>query len=211
MTGWKMSRRWGDLEAKQSLLHDVFAVQEFNFKPLEDTQRQGLERSRSVLHGLWSCCGGDSHPLSAPDRLVEETVEVSEPEAIAQLDEATQAGRLSADLALPLASGGLQALRKGSALVRRQTLEGHVAYGFQHAVDQVQRSVHLALFVSGWIQDRRDFREPWLEAAEAFFPKSGQLCLQWETQELLDVSGVFGQMITQEIASSTAVRLLVKP
>ena len=67
--------------------------------------------------------------------------------------------------------------------------------------------MHLALFVSGWISSRSDFRRPWREAAQVFFPKSGQLALEWETQELLDVSGVFGQMITQEIASSTATEL----
>lgn len=170
MTGWKMSRRWGDLE-------------EFDFQPLENDKR-----------------------------LVKETIQLVDPEAIATLDEATQAGSLKEDVAVPLAAGGLHALRKGSELVRRQTLAGQnrsdeklaVCYEFQHAVDQVQRSVHLALFVSGWIRDVSDFRQPWLEAAKVIFPRSGHLALQWETQELLDVSAVFGQMITQELASSTA-------
>lgn len=170
MTGWKMSRRWGDLE-------------EFDFEPLENTQR-----------------------------IVKETIELVDQEAIRVLDEATQTGgSLKEDVAVPV-TGGLHALRKGSELVRRQTLAGQnssdgsltVRYEFQHGVDQVQRSVHLALFVSGWIRDRSDFRTPWLEAAKVFFPQSGHLALQWETQELLDVSAVFGQMITQEIASSTA-------
>ncbi|CAL1144976.1 unnamed protein product, partial [Cladocopium goreaui] len=64
----------------------------------------------------------------------------------------------------------------------RQTLAGQnrsdeklaVCYEFQHAVDQVQRSVHLALFVSGWIRDVSDFRQPWLEAAKAIRRTPGE-------------------------------------
>ena len=39
---------------------------------------------------------------------------------------------------------------------------------------QVQRSVHLALFVSGWIRDVSDFRQPWLEAAKAIRRTPGE-------------------------------------
>lgn len=171
LTGWKMSKRWGDLE-------------EFEFQPLETSFRT-----------------------------IQETVDLDDAEATAALDQATTDGTLREDVAVPITGGGLHALRKGSELTRRQTLPNSgsspggsttVRYHFQHKVDQVQRSVHLALFVSGWIQDRADFRKPWMDAAKVFFPKSGHLALHWETQELLDVSGVFGQMVAQEVASSTA-------
>ncbi|CAE8639497.1 unnamed protein product, partial [Polarella glacialis] len=174
LTSWKMSRRWGDLK-------------EFSFEPLASRK--------------W---------------LVKEVIEIADTETARELDAAVAAnfGQLAKDAVVPLAGGGLAALRKGSELVRRETVlrpesgsassDPFVRYHFQHQIDQALHSVHLVLFVSGWIRDRSDFYDPWNEAAQTFFPSSGHLALQWETKELLDMSAVFGQMIVSEAASSTA-------
>ena len=67
---------------------------------------------------------------------MQETLELSEPHAIQELDALCQAGRLTSAVAVPLASGGLHALRKGSELLRRRSREATVVYDFQHPVDQ---------------------------------------------------------------------------
>eukprot|EP00930_Biecheleria_cincta_P002522 TRINITY_DN103532_c0_g1_i1.p1 TRINITY_DN103532_c0_g1~~TRINITY_DN103532_c0_g1_i1.p1 ORF type:complete len:941 (+),score=173.59 TRINITY_DN103532_c0_g1_i1:145-2967(+) len=155
-------------------------------------------------------------PLFGSKQVEQEIIEIMDPNSLRLLDESTadKSGFLFEDAVVLSSSGKPRALRKGSKLISRETVmagvsgQSVVRFHFQHEACQAERSLHLAIFVSGWIHKPDDVYSPWQEAARTFFPCSGHLALQWEVNKLLEMSAMFGQMLTQEVATRSAAAWL---
>jgi hypothetical protein len=161
------------------------------------------------------------------------SVDVTEEVASLHLRSAIEAGDgiLQEDALVPCVGGGEVALQQGSHCVgiesltmrappgtslgvaarsRQRNSEGSSSsteatrFRFERRVDPVQRAVHLAIFVSGWLLEPEDFRKPWLHAAEEFFPSSGHFGIKWETDQLMRLSNVFQSMMREQAASQAA-------
>lgn len=185
LTHWKMSRRYGDLE-------------EFSFEPLISSEAS---------------------------EAVNVAVRVDDPAVASELDAAVAAGggALLEDTIVPCTGGSSVAVLAGFRLEGRDVEEprkedgsgdnpgaehpafGAVTYRFGSERDVAQRSVHLAIFVSGWLQDDGcDFAGPWADSASLFFPNSGHLSLKWESEQIGKLSKSFRGTMSRQAASSAA-------
>lgn len=180
LTGWKLSRRWGEL-------HDFSFV-----------------------------------PISTGTATKEYQVQFSELAAIHRVDAhlAAGGGVFLEDEVISDNRGNNFAMLRGSYLKRRECVEVPfkgcdaaeadspngvaVRYSFERRVDKVQRAVHVAIFVSGWMKEEADFTTPWAEAAQVFLPCSGHVALRWEQKQLSHLTYMFSKMLAQEVASSAA-------
>jgi hypothetical protein len=79
-----------------------------------------------------------------------------------------------------------------------------VRYRLVRNVDIQERAAHVAIFVSGWLQTDEDFTKPWAEAARVCFPSSGHLAIRWETKGLQNLEKMFKDMLTSQVASTSA-------
>eukprot|EP00928_Gymnodinium_smaydae_P053428 TRINITY_DN37419_c0_g1_i1.p1 TRINITY_DN37419_c0_g1~~TRINITY_DN37419_c0_g1_i1.p1 ORF type:complete len:890 (-),score=139.08 TRINITY_DN37419_c0_g1_i1:69-2699(-) len=176
LTGWKLSTRWG-------------ALKEFKFEPLS-TQPPTKEVTVELS------AGG-----------IEE-----EDGIIRQLDMAVEAGAgelLQGVIVRQHGELGIATLPRGSRMCARETVDDGagstiVRYRFLREQASVRSAVHLVIFVPGWLSEESDLRAPWLEGARLFFPRSGHLCLRWESELLKDLSSVLAKMVRSQIASSAA-------
>lgn len=177
LTGWKLNKRWGDLE-------------EFQFEPLG---RNKIRRTLSI------------------------EIPATDAKSVKKLDEAVEAGNgtITESMLVNGAGGAELPVHSGSHLERRECLpasalgsggaEGpFVCYRFARDVDVQERAVHLAIFVSGWLQDESDFTKPWIEAARTCFPSSGHLGIRWETKGLKRLNEMFKSLVTNQVASTSA-------
>lgn len=177
LTHWKMSKRYGDLK-------------EFGFEPL--------------------ISGEASESVSV-------AVQVVDPEAVAELDAAVAAGSgsLLEDTVVLCSGGNSVAVLAGFHLEARESQQPDdsiadpsapavITYRFSSQRDVAMRSVHLAVFVSGWLGEDCNFAGPWADSAPLFFPKSGQLALKWESELLGSLSKSFRGTMSRQAASSAA-------
>ncbi|CAE7944192.1 unnamed protein product [Symbiodinium necroappetens] len=171
LTGWKMSKRWGDLE-------------EFEFQPLETSFRR--PRQRWIKRPPMARCVRTLPYLSLAVgcTLSEKDTHTSDSSLARCIGQLTEPVCAWMNGAYEVAVAQLGAVSPGGSTT--------VRYHFQHKVDQVQRpmakqgkrafrelpvhEIHdkrAQGFGDQSCTARADFRKPWMDAAKVFFPKSG--------------------------------------
>lgn len=175
LTGWKLSKRWG-------------ALDEFEFETLKSHSRQ--------VTLVVEIPGEDADTVQGLDGYLGE-----------------HDGEVPEDIVAPGPPHRQVAIPKGSRLFARECVrippgregEGQplVRYIFTREREQALQAVHVAVFVSGWIKDEGecDFKAPWQEASELFFPTSAHLALKWEPAILREMSSIFTRMLKEQAAS----------
>lgn len=187
LTGWKMSRRWGEL-------------QEFTFQPLARNTTLKAVTIDIPATDIRSVRKLDA-ATEAGDGTVEEDMVVT---AIGDREVAVHKGSV---LYRRECLAGTS--RPGTGRANGPECPRIVRFSFKREVDVAQRAVHLIIFCTGWLRNEEDFTQPWVDVAKQFFPSSGHLAIRWETEQLRRLGRMFQEMVTNQ-AASTAANLWIK-
>lgn len=198
ITGWKMSKRWGDLDdfsfvplmPTTATVHCTVDVKDpAELKKIEDSLKAGngyLSEDQIV-----QSANGQIVLLRCKSKLQSRAPTPTRP--VAPADSAPPT-----DISPSIGKSFLFGDKAKPTEAITETLE------FTRDVDELQRAVHLVLFVSGWIRDEKDITELWVDGAKVYFPSSGHVALKWELRELKRLSSVFSEMLAQGAASQAA-------
>lgn len=184
LTGWKLTRRWGDLE-------------EFEFVPLTKVTMR-----RTVGFDIPA---SDAKSVKMLDEAIEAgngtVVEDMMVHGVDGIELAVFAGSHLERRECVVRPGSPTEARPANVEVPTTSI---ICFRFARDVDVQERAVHLAIFATGWLQDEEDFTKPWAEAARICFPSSGHLAIRWETKGLQNLNTMFKSLVTNEVARTSA-------